>query len=271
MGKLTIANLKKTLYYLKRNGLRNTWNAARERLGTTESYQPKTYSAEELAAMRAEAETWIREAAEKGGETPFFSILVPAYRTDPKFLRELIESVQAQVYPKWELILLDASEEDCVKISIREICSKINAKLTSADGQAPARDAKGANGENAEGENRGIVRYVRLSENAGISENTNAGIPYVTGNYVGLLDHDDVLTPDALYQMAEAILTLGEPPEMLYSDEDKWDGEGKYYERNRKEDFNLDLLLSNNYICHFLVMKAELFRDPRNMIDEEDD
>lgn len=276
MGKLTIANLKKTIYYLQRNGLRNTLNAARERLAAVEHYQPKTFSAEELATMHAEAEAWIREASEKGEKTPSFSILVPAYRTNPVFLKELVESVRAQIYPRWELILVDASDEDCVKKAICEICDETKVKLIAEDGEEAGRKTEGMDGEEAGLETCGIVRYVRLPENAGISENTNAGIPYVTGNFVGLLDHDDVLTPDALWKMTLAICGAGQrehgtcakqgawddetAPVVLYSDEDKWDGAGKYYEVNRKEDFNLDLLLSNNYICHFLVMKAELFK-----------
>ena len=245
MGKLTIANLKKTLYYLKRNGLRNTWNAARERLAAVEPYEPKIFTEDELLAMRLETAGWIAESDASGRSMPFFSILVPAYRTDSRFLRELVESVQAQVYPKWELLILDASEDESVREALERICDAAKLKLWITN-------------ETDTGE--GGVRYVRLAENAGISENTNAGLPYVTGDYVGLLDHDDVLTPDALYEMTLAI--CGEDaPTVLYSDEDKWDGEGKYYERNRKEDFNLDLLLSNNYVCHFLVMKTELFRE----------
>ena len=241
MGKVTFANLKKTIYYLRRNGLRSTWNAARERLAAVEAYAPKAFSGEELAAMRREAAAWIREA-----EAPFFHVLVPAYRTDPKFLRELVESVRAQVYPRWELLLLDATEGEEVRAALREICGEV----------------QGVGDERAETD--GAIRYVQLPQNGGISENTNAGLPYVHGGYVGLLDHDDVLTPDALYEMAATILaSKGEPPAMLYSDEDKWDGAGKYYERNRKEDFNLDLLLSNNYICHFLVMKTELMQELR--------
>ncbi|MBE5863275.1 MAG: glycosyltransferase [Lachnospiraceae bacterium] len=276
MGKLTIANLKKTIYYLKRNGLRNTWNAARERLSATEPYVPTIFSEEELGEMRQEAAEWMQKVEASGGELPFFHILVPAYRTNPVFLKELVESVQAQVYPKWELLLLDASEDLSVQNELLKICSE--TKIVSEK-----QDANSDNGEETEAEClAGSVRYVRLSSNAGISENTNAGLLYVSSGYVGLLDHDDVLTPDALYEMVKVIyetakdwveesgdheriaadgaLAFAKAPLVLYSDEDKWDGAEQYYEPNRKEDFNLDLLLSNNYICHFLVMKTELFQ-----------
>ena len=277
MGKLTIANLKKTIYYLKRNGLRNTWNAARERLSATEPYVPTIFSEEELGEMRQEAAEWMQKVEASGGELPFFHILVPAYRTNPVFLKELVESVQAQVYPKWELLLLDASEDSSVQNELLKICSE--TKIVSEK-----QDANSDNGEETEAEClAGSVRYVRLSSNAGISENTNAGLLYVSSGYVGLLDHDDMLTPDALYEMVKVIyetakdwieesgdheriaadgaLAFAKAPLVLYSDEDKWDGAEQYYERNRKEDFNLDLLLSNNYICHFLVMKTELFQE----------
>ncbi|MBR6478091.1 MAG: glycosyltransferase [Lachnospiraceae bacterium] len=299
MGKLTIANLKKTLYYLRRNGLRNTLNAARERLSSAEHYEPRILSEEELLAMRKEVASWLSDADAAGKSLPLFSILVPAYRTNPVFLKELVESVGAQVYPKWELLILDASGAESLQDILRDICDETRLRFqVASDG---ARDhAEGhrikkedGNAQNLEcsdntqvteedgnaqsHEEAGVVRYVRLSDNAGISENTNAGLPYVRGEYVGLLDHDDVLTPDALYEMARAICHVGtghgaletqgpaleDAPLVVYSDEDKWDGGTHYYELNRKEVFNLDLLLSNNYICHFLVMQTELFRTLR--------
>ncbi|MBR6149716.1 MAG: glycosyltransferase [Lachnospiraceae bacterium] len=256
MGKLTIANLKKTLYYLRRNGLQNTWNAARERLSTTEPYSFRPLSEEEKKALREQARECIRNWSEAGKEVPSFSILVPAYRTNPAFLKDLVVSVQEQAYPLWELLLLDASGDESVYAALVEICKETHLPMFSERLVGDEDDAV----------NVGSIRYVRLAKNDGISENTNAGIPYANGRYVGLLDHDDVLTPDALLEMAKAIRgekeTL-EAPLLVYSDEDKWDGAGQYYERNRKEDFNFDLLLSNNYICHFLVMERELFCELR--------
>ncbi|MBO4515695.1 MAG: glycosyltransferase [Lachnospiraceae bacterium] len=297
MKKLTIANLKKTIYYLKRNGLKNTLNAARERLSDTESYTPESFLKEELEAMREEADGWIREAKSSGITAPFFHVLVPAYRTAPEFIKELAKSLRAQVYPRWELLILDASEDEGVLRALLDACSETQ-KISLAAGSEMQEIPLAAGNENGEtGEAgratdkedasldrlSGKVRYLRLASNGGISENTNAGLPFVSGGYVGLLDHDDVLTPNALYEMAKAILaknptrgeasgnprnatgeekrSMSQAPLVLYSDEDKWDGAARYYEPNRKEDFNLDLLLSNNYICHFLVMKTELFQE----------
>lgn len=86
----------------------------------------------------------------------------------------------------------------------------------------------------------------------------------MSGDYVGLLDHDDMLAENALYEMAARIeqeRQNGVKPQILYSDEDKCNGEGtEFYDPNFKEKFNQDLLLSNNYICHFMVMKRELIQ-----------
>lgn len=233
MGKLSPANLKKTLYYLKRNGLRDTLYAAQERLVAKDSYDYAPPSQEILDWQRAQASDWE--------QTVTFSLVVPAYRTDPVFLEELLRSVCSQTYPFWELILADATEDDSVTRKVQDIL-----------GQLPTQCAA-------------KIRYHKLEENRGISENTNAAIAYAEGDYIGLLDHDDLLTPDALFEMADEIRRVREERgivlQFLYSDEDKCDSSGKkFYEPNRKEKFNYDLLLSNNYICHFLVMKRELLQ-----------
>lgn len=222
MGKVNKANLKKTIYYLKRNGLKRTWYAVRERLDERKQppYRFLPLSESQLQAQRAD---WEKETF-----AVMFSILVPAYRTKPVYLRKLVESLQSQTYPKWELILADATEDDAVEQTLRGF-----------------QDSR--------------IRYIHLERNGGIAANTNQALPYAVGDYVGLLDHDDFLTPDALYEMASRI--EGRNIQLLYSDEDKCDGEAlQYFEPNRKEDFNLDLLLSNNYICHFLVLKRELIQ-----------
>ena len=257
MGRINSANLKKTVYYLRRNGFRKTWYAVLERL---EERRKKPYvwvpaSGEELAAQRSQ---W-----EQKGYAATFSIVVPVYRTKPEYLKELVESLRSQTYPKWELILADATEDDSVERIVRKL-------LGSGEGEFVQEDAHsgGAEPGRAGGEFRNTrVVYVRLAQNAGIAENTNRALPYAAGEYVGLLDHDDVLTENALYEMAKAIgegLQRGTRPQMLYSDEDKCNGDRtEYYEPNLKEDFNLDLLLSNNYICHFLVMDTALIRKLR--------
>lgn len=230
MGKINIANLKKTAYYLKRNGIKRTLDAVRERFdGSVQPryhYEPPTQ--QELALQT--------ERAEQEGYTVSFSIVAPTYRTPEKYLREMIGSVCSQSYKNWELIIVDATEGEEVRNAVETVM---------------ARESR--------------VRYLHLKGNAGIAENTNPGILQAKNEYIGLLDHDDVLEKNALYEMASVIETAkrgGRQLQMLYSDEDKCDGEGRiYYEPNFKEDFNLDLLLTNNYICHFMVMEAGLMKE----------
>lgn len=220
------ANIKKTWYYLQKNGIKDTCYAVAERIYAKKSdrYPDKGYY------YRALTESELAKQKEKTFENAHkFSILVPMYETKPQHAREMIDSVLAQTYSDWELILADASESDAVKQVVSEYA-----------------DAR--------------IHYHRLLKNEGISENTNQALAYATGDYTGLLDHDDLLTPDALFEMASCMKEAeqeGKEVGFLYSDEDKCDGNAQiYYEPNIKPKFNLDLLLSNNYICHFLVMKT---------------
>lgn len=233
MGKINMANLKKTAYYLKRNGLAGTFHAVRERLDTRiqPDYRWEPPTAQELTRQK-------RTALRQGFDVTF-SIVVPAYRTPETYLREMIESVCGQSYENWELILADATEDD----SVRQLVERI-----LAENQKETR-----------------IRYHKLPENMGIADNTNAAVALAENEYVGLLDHDDILAENALYEMAAVIEQAkisGVALEMLYSDEDKCNGDrSEYYEPNLKEKFNLDLLLTNNYICHFMVMKRELIQE----------
>ena len=226
MGRINRANIRKTIYYLKRNGILNTWYAARERMEETkkEPYHYQPPAEQELMRQRA------NPPAYQG----LISVVVPAYHTAPQYLRELTDSLLQQTYSNWELILADASADESVEKVIK----------TYSDER---------------------IHYVRLKGNAGISRNTNCALEYASGEYIGLLDHDDVLTEDALYKIATAVARrkqAGAEVKMLYSDEDKCDsGRTLYFEPNRKEKFNLDLLLSNNYICHFLVMESRLMKE----------
>lgn len=221
---MNFSNIKKTIYYCKRNGVAATVAAVRERLAEKKQapYAFVPTDAEKLAAQRAHQ--WE--------EPVVIDIVVPLYRTPREYLKRMIASVQAQTYPHWHLILADATE------------------------------GEGLRDEIAAGDPR--ISYHHLASNDGISANTNAALAYATGDYIGLLDHDDVLTPDALYEMVAAIQgarAKGISPRMLYSDEDKCnEDETLFYEPHFKENFNYDLLLSNNYICHFLVMEAGLLR-----------
>ncbi len=227
---LRLDNVRKTINYLKKNGLLGTFYAALERVQEERRMAGYRYQA-------PDGEELLRQRQETVDFPCLFSIVSPAYETKESYLREMIASVQAQSYEKWELIIVDAGQSDGVERTVRQIILE-------------TEDLR--------------IRYRRLSENRGIAGNTNEGIAMAVGNYIALLDHDDFITPDALYCMASAIHrreTLGECTAFLYSDEDKYDeGMKTFVNPHVKANFNLDLILSNNYICHFLVMEAGLMK-----------
>lgn len=217
-------NIRKAYYYMKRNGLKDTIFASIERL----EQDSKTYVYADI-----DDETWKKQREARFDVRTRFSIVVPMYETNELFARAMIKSVLNQSYPTFELIIADASTSSKVEDVVRSF-----------------EDER--------------ITYIRMTINRGISENTNAGIAVASGQYIGLLDHDDLLTPNALYEMARYIeqgKKDGVKYAFVYSDEDKCDTYAtKYYEPNIKPEFNLDLLLSNNYICHFCVMEAALMK-----------
>jgi O-antigen biosynthesis protein len=159
-------------------------------------------------------------------ENPLVSVLVPVYRTPIDILRRTIESVVKQSYPNWELCIAD----DCSQSSEIE---RLLADYASKDNR---------------------IRVELLPANGGISHASNAALAMARGEFVALLDHDDELAQDALYHMVEAI-NLQPEVDLLYSDEDKIDEGGRRYDPFFKPDWSPDLLLSENYICHLLVVR----------------
>ena len=246
MPLLSARNIKRTYGYLKRNGLKAAIDAAMEETSAVikEDYDYIPPSESELTRQR-------ELSAFKGGGLKF-SIVVPAYNTDPGFFRELIVSCLDQTYPYFELIIADASTEDNVKNIVEGF---------TAD-PATAQSAK-------------RIKYFRLPENLGISGNTNRAIERAKGDYIVFLDHDDLLTPDALYEVAAAIAReeekTDERPVMLYSDEDKYDPDGDgFFGVSRKPEFDREMILTNNYICHLLVTETAITRELGGLRSEYD-
>lgn len=227
---LRLDNVRKTVNYLKKNGLTHTFYAAAERM------QEERLAADYRYCPPGEKE--LDEQRQKAQDLPYrFSIVTPAYETSETYLREMISSVQAQSYLNWELVIVDASAGDSVERAVRRMIHETDDRR---------------------------IRYSRLRENRGIAENTNAGIEAASGDYIALLDHDDFITPDALYHMAVRIhqeRQSGCSPALLYSDEDKYDEATQtFVNPHEKQQFNLDLILSNNYICHFMAVEAGLMK-----------
>jgi O-antigen biosynthesis protein len=163
------------------------------------------------------------------GYRPLVSILTPTFNTDPEILRKCIQTVQTQIYPNWELCICD----DC---SSSEATREVIAECARADNRIKTR---------------------LLAENRGIADATNEALSMATGEFVGLLDHDDELSVDALY---ENVRLLQESPQadVIYSDEDKLDVDGKRCEPFFKPDWSPELLLSGMYTSHFSVYRREL-------------
>lgn len=171
-----------------------------------------------------------------------FSILVPLYNTPEKFLRQMIESVLNQTYTKWELCLADGSDD--AHSFVGDICKEYVAKdedVAKAFGLSSTR-----------------IKYEKLTENLGISGNTNKCFKMATGNYIGLFDHDDILHPCALYEYMKVICE--ENADYVYCDETTFSGESidHMITLHFKPDFAPDNLRANNFICHFSVFSAEL-------------
>ncbi|MBQ7858953.1 MAG: glycosyltransferase family 2 protein [Faecalibacterium sp.] len=162
---------------------------------------------------------------------PLISIVVPLYNTPAEYLAQLLDSVRQQTYHNWQLCLVDASTEG--HEDVRRTCE-------AASDQEPR------------------ILYQKLKTNEGIAGNTNRGFALATGEYLTLLDHDDLLYPNALYEMAQAIGQTG--AQLLYSDEIVLSADlkelGGYH---FKPDFAPDYLNGCNYITHLCVFSRALF------------
>lgn len=161
---------------------------------------------------------------------PLISIIIPLYNTPLNYLKDLIESLVNQSYGNIEICFADGSTDT----KVQEFIWKNYKKDTR-------------------------IRYQKLTENRGISENTNAALALATGDYIMLSDHDDVLERDAVFEIVKGINKNPQTVDVIYTDEDKVTMDGKrYFEPNMKPDFNLELLRNNNYICHIFVVRKEI-------------
>lgn len=225
LKKLSPYTIQKGFRYLKHYGVKEFWIRLHERFEPEEvPYEPW------YEAYVPDGETLNRQRKRKFSNAPLISVVVPAYHTPPLFLRQMLDSLIAQTYTAWELCIANGSPDD----------KEMEAVLAEYE----RRDSR--------------IRHENLKENLGIAENTNAAFRMAGGEFIGLLDHDDLLAPNALYEIA---LALEKNPEadVVYTDEDKVTTDLKeHFQPHLKPDFNLDLLRSNNYICHFFTVRREI-------------
>ena len=233
MRRITGENYKRLTSYIKRNGVKASVFKVIERLSRDDS--EKTYS-QDVFDLICDKEEEEFERSVAFTHRYKFSIIVPAYETGARRIKEMIFSVLSQTYDNFELCIADASATDEVENAV---------KSTESD----------------------KIKYIRLKENKGISENTNEALRMATGEYVVFLDHDDILTRNALFEVMN-VLEKGLSKEggiytnsvkLIYSDEDKCNDDcDTFFDHHIKPDFDIDLLRSNNYICHMLTVRREL-------------
>ena len=222
--RLSPYTIRKGLLYLKHYGPEEFLIRLRDRFEPEEVPYAQWYP--EYVNRRQLSRKHVRQKIT--ADAPLISIVVPVFHTPARYLEEMLDSVLAQTCGNWELILVNASQDD----------PEVNQILQDRS----ARDAR--------------IRVISKEKNEGIAGNTNSGIAAARGVFTGFLDHDDVLEPDTLQYISDA--AAGYPDcDLIYTDEDKISqNSAEHFQPNLKSDFNPDLLRSNNYICHFLVVRT---------------
>ncbi len=240
LSAINTTNIKKGISYIRENGFDGIASRVRYKMqGPGLAYNG-----------------WFKEVHAPGEEElelqrntsfayrPLISVLVPIYETPERYLRDMIESVVNQTYGNWQLVLVDGSKRDNGIPHTEEVTREY---IT---------------------DNRKIV-YAPLEKNLGIAMNTNMAINYSIGEYITLLDHDDLLTPDALFSVVKALQE--EKYDVLYSDEDKISEDGsRVSDPAFRPDFSIDLLRAHNYITHLFVVKRKLLLEVGGFDSEYD-
>ena len=222
------SNIEKVKFYIKRYGFFSTLKKVFKRIFKIKENRKTN---QEAYQIWIEKNTPNEDKLEKQKTTKFtyapkISVVVPMYNTDEKFFQDLIESLNNQTYANWELCLADGSPK------------------------------KNENLEKYYEKNKKI-KYNFLGKNEGISENTNEAIKMATGDYVGFLDHDDILSEEALFQVVK-VINQDLKTDFIYTDEDKIDENYERFEPYFKPDYSPETLECNNYITHFVVVKKEI-------------
>lgn len=223
----SIKYLKEQKNKIKEKGWRVTWIEMKRYMVMGTAAEPENLYQMWIENNEPTKEEIEEQRNKKFKLNPKISIIIPMYNTPLNFFKELVDSLIDQTYTNWELCLADGSPEKNQKLE----------KIYKKDER---------------------IKYKFIGENKGIAGNTNEALSLVTGDFVALLDHDDLLPIFSLYEIVKCI---NENPdvEFIYTDEDKFEKiGGKRYDPYFKSDFAPDTLRANNFICHFSVFKKEL-------------
>ena len=220
--------LKKSYARYKKHG----WQGMTERIH--KEYAKLNLSETNNLEKKSDYRKWIEKNERDILQTkplqkkPLVSIITPTYNTQKRYLTEMIESVLAQTYTNWELCIADDASTQPETLKTLQYYEKRykNIKVTYRE------------------------------KNGHISQASNSALSLATGEYVVFLDHDDTLSPNALYEMVKK---LNENPKLklIYSDEDKIDKNSKRYNPHFKSGWNPDMFFSQNYICHLVFLKKD--------------
>jgi glycosyltransferase involved in cell wall biosynthesis len=181
--------------------------------------------------LRSDEVRRIRQQITQFRDAPLISVLLPVYNTNLRWLRRAIQSVQNQLYPRWELCIVDDAST--------------NRRVWQFLQRYARQDSR--------------IKVMRRAQNGHISATSNDALSMAEGDFVALLDHDDELAPTALYFVALA-LNENRGLQLLYSDEDKLDARSRRSDPYFKSDWNPELLLAQNFVSHLGVYRTDLVR-----------
>lgn len=222
--------VKEQITKIKEKGWRVTWIEMKRYMIMGTVAEPEEFYQIWINKNEPNEEELEKQKDIKFEINPKISIIIPMYNTPEKFFKELVDGLIEQTYLNWELCLADGSPEKNEKLE----------KIYKKDER---------------------IKYKFIGENKGISGNTNAALELATGDFIALLDHDDLLPKFSLYEIVKCI-NKNPDVDFIYTDEDKFEElGGKRYDPYFKSDFAPDTLRANNFICHFSVFKKELMEE----------
>lgn len=225
-----IRKMRKAYYIYQNGGFQALWDRANQRVMKKSypliSHQDLHY-AEWIRINEPDKDQLQAQRSVQFSEPITISFVCPTYHTKPRFLKELVESLQKQTVNNWELCLADGGSDKQTIECLRNL---------------------------AENEPRIKIDY--LDQNKGIALNTAAAVALSTGEYIAFIDHDDILQPFTVYEL---IRTIGRTrADFIYSDEDKFDQQGRF-SPHFKPEYSPDTLRSYNYITHLMVISKQLY------------